>query len=471
MDYVPHTTQEKEEMLREIGVGSAEALFEVIPERLRKATLRLPGALSETELADFFKGLSGRNGHLNQYNSFLGAGVYDHFIPSVIGGLASRGEFLTSYTPYQPEASQGTLQVLYEFQTLVCELTGLDVANASMYDGATALAEAALLAVRHTERNRVMVSRTVHPEYRAVLATYLKPLEATLVEVQACEGVTDVSALKDRIDEGVAAVILQQPNFFGCLEEAEAFSAIAHEKGALLIACVNPISLGLLSPPGDYGADIAVGDAQPLGNPPFYGGPHVGFFAVRKELMRKIPGRLAGATTDLEGRRAFVLTLQAREQHIRRQRATSNICTNQNLLALRATIYLSALGKEGLRELAGLNLQKSHYARDEICALKGFSAPFSKRPFFNEFVVQLPKGLTPDSLNNRLYKRGIIGGLPLGRFYPELKDSMLFCVTENKTRNQIDALVHSLKEISRGRPRASRASKVRGRGTQKARKP
>jgi glycine dehydrogenase subunit 1 len=450
MDYVPHTNQEKEQMLGEIGVESVESLFSVIPVELRKDAPHLPGALSEAELIGHFKGLGKRNGDTNQYNSFLGAGAYDHFIPSVVNALASRGEFLTSYTPYQPEASQGTLQALYEFQTLICELTGLDVANASMYDGATALAEAALLAIRHTERNKILVSRTVHPEYRAVLASYLKPLETSLVEVKMAEGVTDVSALKKLIDEGTAAVILQHPNFFGCLEEVDTVSSIAHEKGALLVACVSPISLGLLSPPGDYGADVAVGDAQPLGNPLHYGGPHVGFFAVRKELMRRIPGRLVGATTDLEGRRAFVLTLQAREQHIRRQRAVSNICTNQNLLALRATIYLCALGKGGLRELAELNLQKAHYARDLICAIEGYSSPFN-RPFFNEFVIQLPKGLTPEGLNKKLYKRGIVGGLALKRFYPELKNSMLFCVTENKTRAQIEALVNNLKEVSMGR--------------------
>lgn len=450
MDYVPDTNQEREQMLKEIGLESVESLFSVIPEELRKATLHLPGALSEAELMVFFKEKGKRNGHLNQYNSFLGAGAYDHFVPSIVGALSSRGEFLTCYTPYQAEASQGTLQALYEFQTLICELTGLDVANASMYDGATALAEAALLAIRHTERNKVVVSTTLHPEYRAVLASYLKPLGASLKEVKMSEGVTDVFALKGLVDEKVAAVIVQQPNFFGCLEEVGDISAVTHEKGALLIACVNPISLGLLSPPGDYGADIAVGDAQPLGNHLSYGGPHVGFFAVKKELMRRIPGRLVGATTDLEGRRAFVLTLQAREQHIRRQRAVSNICTNQNLLALRATIYLCALGKEGLRELAETNLQKSHYAKEMLCAIEGFSTPFN-RPFFNEFVIQLPRGLTPESLNRRLYKRGIIGGLSLKKFYPKLKNSMLFCVTENKTRTQIDALVAGLKEVLRGR--------------------
>ncbi len=450
MAYIPHTNQEKEQMLREIGVKASEALFGTIPESLRKVSLRLPKPLSEIELVNFFKEVSRKNANINQFNSFLGAGVYDHFIPTLVDSMASRGEFLTSYTPYQPEASQGTLYALYEFQTLICELTGLDVANASMYDGASALAEAALLAIRHTERKKIVVSRAVHPEYRDTLATYLKPLEALLVQIMLSDGTTSTSILSDNIDEETAAVIVQQPNFFGCLEEVNAISTIAHEKGALLIACVNPISLGILSSPGDYGADIAVGDAQPLGNYPTYGGPHVGFFAVKKELMRKIPGRLVGTTNDLEGRRAFVLTLQAREQHIRRQRAISNICTNQNLLALRATIYLSSLGKQGFRELAELNLQKSHYAKDKICAIKGFSNPFNK-PFFNEFVIGLPKGVSPEGLNKKLYKRGLIGGLPLKGFYPELKNCLLLCVTENKTRTQIDDLVSALKEISRGK--------------------
>lgn len=447
MDYVPHTDRDKEEMLREIGVGSADDLFQFVPRELRDVSLNIPSGISEQELVAHLKGLSKKNCNLDEYISFLGAGTYEHFIPSVVDYLSSRGEFVTCYTPYQAEASQGTLQAIYEFQTLVAELTAMDVANASLYDGASALAEAALLALRHTERDKVVVSKAIHPEYREVLRTYLRPLGAGIVEVSTPEGFTDAGAVRPVIDAETAAVLVQNPNFFGCLEmDVSALSAAAHEKGALLVSCVNPISLGVVKPPGEYDADVAVGDAQPLGNYPYYGGPHIGFFAVKKSLMRKIPGRLVGATNDVKGHRGFVLTLQAREQHIRRQRATSNICTNQNLLALRACIYLSALGKEGLRELAELNLQNSHYAFEQICSLKGFG-PLFDGPFFNEFAIRLPRGLEV-RISSMLFRRGIIGGLSLGKFYREFEDSMLFCVTEKRTRADIDKLVTALGEAS-----------------------
>lgn len=451
MDYVPHTDKDKKEMLKEIGVESTDALFQTVPEGLQKVSLDIPGALSEQELLSRLKGLSKKNCNLDEYISFLGAGTYDHFCPSIVDHLSSRGEFLTSYTPYQAEASQGTLQAIYEFQTLVAELTAMDVANASLYDGASALAEAALLAMRHTEKRDVIVSKGVHPEYREVLRTYLSHLGVNIIEVEVPSGITDVKAVQAAAGSGTAAVLVQNPNFFGCLEDVDRLSATVHDKGALLVSCVNPISLGIVRPPGEYGADIAVGDAQPLGNYPSFGGPHVGFFAVKKELMRKMPGRLVGITDDVKGRRGFVLTLQAREQHIRRQRAVSNICTNQNLLALRACIYLSAIGKEGLRELAELNLQKSHYAFDQICGLNGFE-PLFERPFFNEFAVKLPKGIEP-RVNSVLFGNGVIGGLPLGRFYRELEGSMLFCVTEKKTKGDIDRLVSVLKEASGGQTR------------------
>ncbi|MFQ5956792.1 MAG: aminomethyl-transferring glycine dehydrogenase subunit GcvPA, partial [Candidatus Brocadiales bacterium] len=421
MDYVPHTDKDKKEMLKEIGVGSIDDLFQIVPKELREISLDIPGAISEQELLAHLKGLGKKNCNLDEFISFLGAGTYEHFCPSIVNHLSSRGEFLTCYTPYQAEASQGTLQAIYEFQTLVAELTAMDVANASLYDGASALAEAALLAIRYKEQNKVVVSKAVHPEYREVLRTYLRPLDVSIIEVDAPDGITDAGALRAEVDTETAVVLVQNPNFFGCLEEVEELSAAAHERGALLVSCVNPISLGAVRPPGEYDADMAVGDAQPLGNYPFYGGPHVGFFAVKKEFMRKIPGRLVGLTNDTKGRRGFVLTLQAREQHIRRQRATSNICTNQNLLALRACIYLSALGKEGLRELSELNLQKSHYAMDQICSFDGFE-PLFNRPFFNEFAVRLPKGLEA-RISSMLFRQGIIGGLPLGRFYRELEGS------------------------------------------------
>lgn len=448
MDYVPHTDKDKKEMLKEIGINSADDLFQTVPEELKQVSLDIPGAISEQELLARLNGLSKKNCNLDEYISFLGAGTYDHFCPSIVDHLSSRGEFLTSYTPYQAEASQGTLQTIYEFQTLIVELTAMDVANASLYDGASALAEAALLTIRHTEKKNVVVSKGVHPEYREVLRTYLSHLGVNIIEVEVADGITGTNALGTVIDSETAALLIQNPNFFGCLEEMDKLSAVAHEKGALLVSCVYPISLGIVRPPGEYGADIAVGDAQPLGNYPSFGGPHVGFFAVKRELMRKIPGRLVGLTEDVKGLRGFVLTLQAREQHIRRQRATSNICTNQNLLALRACIYLSAIGKEGLRNLAELNLQKSHYAFDQICSLNGFE-PLFNRPFFNEFAIKLPKGLE-SRISSMLFRNGIIGGLPLGRFYRELEGSMLFCVTEKKTKGDIDKLVNVLRGVSEG---------------------
>lgn len=451
MDYVPHTDQENKEMLKEIGVDSAGALFKTVPEELQRLPLPMekdvPGAVTEQELFAHLKELSKKNCNLDEYASFLGAGAYDHFCPSIVGHLSSRGEFLTAYTPYQAEASQGTLQAIYEFQTLVAELTAMDVANASLYDGASALAEAALLAIRHTERKKVVVSTAVHPEYRQVLDTYLKPLGGEVVEVATPDGVTDPKNVRAATDTDTAAVVAQNPNFFGCLEEMDALSDAAHENGALLVSCVNPVSLGIIRPPGEYDADVAVGDAQPLGNYISYGGPHVGFFAVKSGLMRKMPGRIAGLTNDAKGRRGFVLTLQAREQHIRRQRASSNICTNQNLMALRTCIYLSALGRDGLRELAEINMQKSHYAFDRICALDGFE-PLSRRdtPFFNEFAIRLPKGVE-STVSSILFRNGIIGGLPLGSFYRELEGSMLFCVTEKNTRADIDKLAKTLAEM------------------------
>ncbi|HHT9126785.1 MAG TPA: aminomethyl-transferring glycine dehydrogenase subunit GcvPA [Candidatus Brocadiia bacterium] len=443
MDFVPCTDKDKELMLKEIGVDSIEALLADIPESLKKFDLKLPKALSEMELVKELKAVSEENINVGQYASFLGAGAYEHFIPSVVNALASRGEFVTSYTPYQAEVSQGTLQAIYEFQSMICELTVMDVANASMYDGASALAEAALLSIRHTCRRKIVISQAVHPEYRQVVKTYLQCLNIEIIEIPAPDGTTDIDALKTAVDDGTASLLIQMPNFFGCLEEINDIAKAAHKHGALFIACVNPISLGIIKPPGEYGADIAVGEGQSVGNPLYYGGPYIGFFAVKKELMRKIPGRIAGATTDAKGRRAFVLTLQAREQHIRRQKATSNICTNQALCALRTCIYLSILGKQGLAELARLNLHKSHYAMEEICKLKGFE-PLFKKPFFNEFAIRVTDDRTIDLINESLLKERIIGGLDLARFYPALKDSMLLCVTETKCKDDIDRLVSAL---------------------------
>ncbi len=443
MDFVPSTDKDREIMLKEIGVESVEALLTDIPQGLRKFDLNIPKTLSEMELVKELKTAAEKNINVSEYTSFLGAGAYEHFIPSVVNYLASRGEFATCYTPYQAEVSQGTLQAIYEFQSMICELTAMDVANASMYDGASALAEAAVLSLRHTDRQKVVISQAVHPEYREVVKTYLQCLNIEIVEIPAPDGTTDIDVLSRTVDDDTASVLIQMPNFFGCLEEVDDLAKAAHKHGALLIACVNPISLGIIKPPGGYGADIVVGEAQSLGNPLNYGGPYIGFFAVKKELMRKVPGRIVGATTDIKGRRAFVLTLQAREQHIRRQKATSNICTNQALCALRTCIYLCVLGKQGLADLARLNIHKSHYAMEEISKLQGFEPLFNK-PFFNEFAIKATDGRTAEQINESLLKEKIIGGLNLSGFYPALKNSMLFCVTETKSKDDIDRLVTAL---------------------------
>ncbi|MGQ3685264.1 MAG: aminomethyl-transferring glycine dehydrogenase subunit GcvPA [Candidatus Loosdrechtia sp.] len=446
MDYIPNTERDKEIMLGEMGVSSFEALLDDIPESLRKYSLTLRGGLTEPEVLRIVKGLSEKNLNTEKYLSFLGAGAYEHFIPSVVDHLASRSEFYTCYTPYQPEVSQGTLQVIYEFQSLMCELTGMDVSNASLYDGSTALAEAALLSLRLNEKNKIIISGAIHPEYRHVIGTYLKGFPAELIEINTPEGITNKDQLKKIIDNNTAAVLVQNPNFFGCIEEMEALSDIAHRYGALFIACVNPVSLGILKPPGEYNADIAVGEAQVLGNYLNYGGPYLGFFTVKKEFLRKMPGRVAGETVDTKGRRCFVLTLQAREQHIRRQKATSNICTNQALLALRACIYLCALGRAGMKELANLNIQKSHYAYERLCTLD-IIKPILKKPFFHEFVIRFQGNLRVCEVNEYLLKKGIVGGLDLSGFYPDMDNCMLFCVTETKTKESIDRLVTELGNI------------------------
>jgi glycine dehydrogenase subunit 1 len=446
MDYIPNTERDKEIMLREMGISSFEALIKDIPELLRKFSLKLPDGISEPQVIKILKDLSENNISTSTHISFLGAGAYEHYIPSVVDHLASRNEFYTCYTPYQPEVSQGTLQVIYEFQTLMCELTGMDVANASMYDGSTALAEAALLAIRLKERNKIVCSRAIHQEYRQVLKTYLMCLHAEIVEIDTPDGITPIEELKKLIDDKTAAVLIQNPNFFGCIEDMETISNIVHKYDMLFIACMNPISLGILKPPGEYNADIAVGEAQVLGNYLNYGGPYLGFFTVKNELLRKMPGRIAGETVDSNGKRCFVLTLQAREQHIRREKATSNICTNQALLALRACIYLCALGKKGIAELANLNIQKSHYAYESLCKLNNLEPTF-KKPFFNEFAIRIKGNLNVNKINEHLLKNGIVGGLDLSGFYPELKNDTLLCVTETKSKDSIDRLITELSKI------------------------
>jgi len=382
--------------------------------------------------------LAARNKSAENAVCFLGGGAYDHFIPAVVDAVAGRSEFYTAYTPYQAEASQGSLQVGFEFQTLICELTGLDVANASLYDGGSAVAEAALMARALTDRSgQVLVAESVHPEYRQVLATYLENLGTRLVTLPTPHGFLDPDDVKKKLDDTTAAVVVQHPNFFGCLEEVEAISAAAKANGALFIVSYDPISLGLLKKPGDYGADIAVAEGQCLGNPLMYGGPYLGLLACRQEHMRKVPGRLVGQTTDRRGQRCWVLTLQTREQHIRREKATSNICTNQALLALRAAVYLTALGPKGLRETAELCARKAHYAAAELAKVPGVKLAFD-RPFFKEFVMRIPGDIF--ALLARLADDGCLAGLPLLRHYTELENGIAVSVTEKRTKAEIDAL-------------------------------
>ncbi|MBW5446756.1 aminomethyl-transferring glycine dehydrogenase subunit GcvPA [Cohnella sp. CFH 77786] len=436
--YLPLTKQDEAAMLNAVGADSIERLFADIPASVRfQGVLPMSSAHDEPSLLKHMRDLSGRNADADRFASFLGAGIYDHHIPVVIQHVISRSEFYTAYTPYQPEISQGELQAIFEFQSYICELTGLPVANASMYDGATALAEAAALASGASRRKRIVVSRTVHPEAREILRTSARGLGLEVTEVGFLDGVTDLEALEAAIDESTAAVLVQTPNFFGCLENVRAIEPLIHSRGGLLVVSVNPLSLGLLEAPGKLGADVVVGDAQPLGIPMSLGGPTCGFFAVTEALMRKIPGRIVGQTADRDGKRGFVLTLQAREQHIRREKATSNICSNQALLALCASVYMSVMGKQGMQEVARLNLNKAHYAAGRFPAgTKVFGAPF-----FNEFVLKLPEGATVKELNARLLGAGYIGGYDLGAAYPELAGHVLVAVTERRTKEEIDGFV------------------------------
>lgn len=435
-------------MLASIGAASIEDLLTDIPKDVRlDRLLDLPPALSEPALRRHITKMSEKNGHLDRFISFLGAGCYDRVVPSVVAHLAKRSEFLTSYTPYQPEVSQGVLQATFEFQTMVCQITGMDVANASLYDGSTAVVEAALLAVGPSGEGEVVVSRALDPQYRQLLRTYSKARGFTLHEVGLQNGVTSIADLEAAINDKTSAVIVQQPNFFGNIEDVRAIEGLTHRGKALFVVAVTePASLGIIAPPGAYNADIVAAEGYSLGSPIGNGGPALGLFATKSDLTKKLPGRLVGETVDDRGQRGYVLTLQTREQHIRRERATSNICTNQGLLAIFATVYLSSLGKKGFRELGEQCLQRAHYAFDQIASLPGFKPAFDK-PFFDEFAITTPMPVA--ELNAKLQAQGIIGGYDLSREYPELSNTALFCVTEARTRDDIDALVTALREVTR----------------------
>lgn len=446
MSYLSLSDKDKKDMLAAAGVRSIDELFCCIPEAIRlKRDLSLPEALTELELVRTIEGIGRKNAY-SQYLSFLGGGAYEHFIPTVVDYLSSRGEFVSPYTPYQPEVSQGTLQVIFEFQTLICQLTGFDIANASLYDGSTGAAEAVLMAQRLTGRPKVLIARTVHPQYREVVRTYVKNLGLRLEELPyGEEGRIDAEALGKAVDDETAAIVFQSPNFFGVVEDAQALSDAAHGRKALSVALVaEALSLGLLEAPGKLGVDIVTGEAQSFGVPLSYGGPYLGFMACRKEFLRQLPGRIAGQTTDIEGQRGFVLTLATREQHIRREKATSNICTNQALCALRATIFLETMGKQGLREMAWQNAHKAAYAAERLGSVTGVKRKFAG-PFFNEFVLGFPKPWA--AVEAGLRDRGFVAGLGLAGAYPELGDSALVCVTELKTRDDIDRLAKAIGEV------------------------
>lgn len=444
--YIPLTEADREHMLRTIGVSSVDDLFADIPRSVRLLrALDLPPVPSDAELFRELRGLSDRNGDADRLACFLGAGAYDHFVPSVVWHLAGRSEFYTAYTPYQAEIMQGELQATYEYQSLLCALTGMDVANASMYDGASATAEAAVMARDLTRRDQVVMSTAVHPEYRQVVRTYTRHLGVEVRDLPYRDGVTPVDLVRDVLSERTAALIVQHPTFFGGLEEVRSLADAAHSAGALLVVSVaDPVAYGLLNPPGALDADIVAGEGQPLGTPLNFGGPYLGMLATRQTFVRRMPGRLVGKTVDTRGRRGFVLTLQTREQHIRREKATSNICTNEALNALAAAIYMAALGRRGLWQVAEVSARKAHYARERLAALRGFRVAFPG-PTFHEFALRCP--LPPDEINRRLLEAGILGGLPLGRFYPELADGWLLCVTENRTRQEIDRLAEALEAM------------------------
>ncbi|MEI7816119.1 MAG: aminomethyl-transferring glycine dehydrogenase subunit GcvPA [Desulfuromonadales bacterium] len=437
--YCPHTPEEIAEMLSDIGVASVEDLFSPIPSELRATTFNIPPGMSEFETFSRMQAIAGENrqGMIN----FIGGGFYDHIIPSVVDHLSGRSEFYTAYTPYQPECSQGTLQALFEYQTAICRLTGLDVSNASLYDGGTACAEAAMMALRVTGRNKIVIDGCVSPFSRQVLKTYLFNLDVEVVEITPLDGLLNRAELNSVLDDSVAAVLVQNPNFFGGIEDFTPLADQVHSAGALIIASVYPISLGILKSPGEIGIDIAVGDGQSLGNPLSFGGPSFGFIAAKKAFIRNMPGRIVGETVDRNGKRGYVLTLQAREQHIKRHKATSNICSNQGLCALRGLIFLSSVGKEGLADLAVLNRDKAEYAKEQLSSLPGVSV-LQSTVTFNEFTLFLPKNA--DGVVASLLEHGIAAGVPLGQYYEGSENCLVVTVTEKRTKKEIDIFVKEL---------------------------
>ena len=444
MRYIPNSPEERADMLADIGLNDAEDLFRSIPKDVHLGrALKITDPLAESEVIAEMEAMAAKNSAAVK-PSFIGAGVYSHYSPTIVDHLIQRSEFFTSYTPYQPEISQGTLQYIFEFQSLVCQLTGMEVANASMYDGSTSMAEAYLMAQRVTRRDKIVVAQSVHPEYRAVAGTYAQHGDTEILEI-GYGGDGRVSGL-EALDDKTAALVVQSPNFFGCIEDLRSLADAAHAVGALFVVVVTEaISFGLLRSPGSCGADIVVGEGQSFGVPMSFGGPHVGLFATQEKFVRQMPGRLAGVAYDKNGNRGFVLTLSTREQHIRREKATSNICTNQGLIALAATIYMETMGKKGLQEVAMQNAQKAAYAARQISAVEGYSLPFSA-PHFNEFVVRGP-GSAPAILERVRIEGGLVGGMALSKYYIGHDDDFLVAVTETNTKTEIDGLVAALENV------------------------
>lgn len=446
MPFIPNTDNDRQEMLASIGVKNFEELIANIPDELRfKGKMSLPEPLSEYEITTLLHSLAKQNRGCSEYISFLGGGAYDHFIPAAVDHIISRSEFYTAYTPYQPEVSQGTLQVIYEYQSMIAELTAMDVANASMYDGGSALAEAAIMAISETGKKKLLISKTVNPFYQQVISTFLNGQKVALAIINYENGITDLNHLKKLIDDQTAAVVIQHPNFFGCLEEVEQLEHIIHQHNALFITSNDPISLAILEPPGNYDVDIVTGEGQCLGNALNFGGPYLGILATKEKFIRRMPGRIAGATVDTQGRKGFVLTFQTREQHIRREKATSNICTNQALNALAATTYLALLGKQGIQEVASLCLQNSHYLADQIQKINGFGLKFNN-PFFKEFVIATP--MDPEQIITQLSGKKIHAGINLNRFNLGLQNCLLIAVTEKRTKEQMELFSEALQSLN-----------------------
>jgi glycine dehydrogenase subunit 1 len=445
MPFIPNSDDDRKEMLAAIGVKNFEELLENIPEALRfREKMNLPEPLSEFEIASFMNKMATKNNGCGDYATFLGAGAYDHYSPAAIDHIISRSAFYTAYTPYQSEVSQGTLQVIYEYQSMIAELMNLDVSNASLYDGGSALAEAILMAFAETRRSKVLVSSCVNPLYREVIATYLRGQDWEMQIIDGEDGATSTTQLKRALDDNTAAVVIQHPNFFGCLEDMDTFTSMVHDRKALFITSNDPLSLAILEPPGSYGADIATGEGQCFGNSLNFGGPYLGILACRDKFIRKMPGRIAGITEDKTGKRGFVLTFQTREQHIRRDKATSNICTNQALNALAATVYLALMGRNGVEKVANVCAHNSHYLADRIQQIQGFELMFPKA-FFKEFVVRTP--VDPDIILEKCFQSHILGGVNLSKYYPEIENGLLVAVTEKRTKDEMDSFVDILSEF------------------------